>query len=99
MNFLVELKLILPNVLCKGTSHCPYLKSLSNKVGSMLCCRGSTNKYSRLDAKLEKKMVEFKRGSLGRSNFKSIDSIIMRFPQFREELKKIRDVFEQYGKF
>lgn len=44
-------------------------------------------------------MVEVKRGYLGRSNFKSIDSIIMRFPQFREELKKIRDVFEQYGKF
>ncbi|KAH0994189.1 hypothetical protein GBA52_005672 [Prunus armeniaca] len=63
----------------------------------MLCCRDSTNKYSRLDAKLEKKMVEVKRGSLGRSNFKSIDSIIMRFPQFREELKKIRDVFEQYA--
>lgn len=72
---------------------------MSNKVGGMLCCCSSPNKYSRLDAKLEKKMVEVKRGYLGRSNFKSIDSIIMRFPQFREELKKIRDVFEQYGKF
>lgn len=72
------------------------MKSVSDKVGGMLCCRGSPNKYSRLDAKLEKKIVEVKRGSSGQSNFKSIDSIILRFPQFREELKNIRNVFDQY---
>ena len=75
------------------------MKTLSDKVGGMLCCRGSVNKYSRLDAKLEKRMAEFKRGSSGQSNFRSIDSIILRFPQFREELKNIRNVFDLYGKF
>ncbi|XP_050374639.1 probable calcium-binding protein CML22 [Argentina anserina] len=62
----------------------------------MLCCRGTANKYSSLDAKLEKRMVEFKRSSSGQSNFRSIDSIILRFPQFREELKNIRNVFDLY---
>ncbi|EXC16942.1 putative calcium-binding protein CML22 [Morus notabilis] len=80
-----------------GTSHlCPSLKSLSNKVGGMFCHCGSPNKYKRLDTKLEKKLVEVKRGSQGVGNFKSINSIIMKFPQFREELKRIRSVFEQY---
>ncbi|KAM7256354.1 hypothetical protein ACFE04_012095 [Oxalis oulophora] len=66
-------------------------------MGSMLChCGGSQNKYKRLDAKLEKKMIEFKRSSSGNTNFKSIDSIIMRFPQFKESLKNIRVVFERY---
>ncbi|XP_004299109.1 PREDICTED: probable calcium-binding protein CML22 [Fragaria vesca subsp. vesca] len=80
-----------------GTSHlCCSVKTLSDKVGGMLCCRGSANKYSRLDAKLEKRMAEFKRVSSGQSNFRSIDSIILRFPQFREELKNIRNVFDLY---
>lgn len=64
----------------------------------MFCHCGSPNKYKRLDTKLEKKLVEVKRGSQGVGNFKSINSIIMKFPQFREELKRIRSVFEQYGK-
>ncbi|KAF3975707.1 hypothetical protein CMV_001059 [Castanea mollissima] len=80
-----------------GTSQpCPSLKSLSKKVGSMLCRGSSTSKYKRLDAKLEKKMVEAKRGSSGYQNFKSINSIILKFPQFREGLKNIGSVFEQY---
>ncbi|KAL5542587.1 hypothetical protein UlMin_010297 [Ulmus minor] len=81
----------------QGTSHnCPSLKSFSNKVGGMLCGCGPPNKYKRLDAKLEKKLVEAERSLLGQSNFKSINSIIMKFPQFKEELKKIRSAFEQY---
>ncbi|KAK9288456.1 hypothetical protein L1049_016913 [Liquidambar formosana] len=80
-----------------GTSHpCPALKFLSDKVGSMLCRCNSPNKYKRLDAKLERKMIEVKRGVSGHNNFRSINSIIMRFPQFKEELKNIRVVFEQY---
>ncbi|PON63730.1 Parvalbumin [Parasponia andersonii] len=75
---------------------CPSLKSLSNKVGGMFCHCGSPNKYKRLDTKLERKLVEVKRGSQGVGNFKSINSIIMKFPQYKEELKKIRTVFEQY---
>ncbi|GAV67678.1 EF_hand_5 domain-containing protein/EF_hand_6 domain-containing protein [Cephalotus follicularis] len=75
---------------------CPSLKPLSNKVVGMLCCRGSQSKYKKLDAKLERKMIEFKRSSSGQSSFKSIDSIIMRFPQFKEGLNSIRVAFEQY---
>uniref|UniRef100_A0A2N9G5V1 EF-hand domain-containing protein n=1 Tax=Fagus sylvatica TaxID=28930 RepID=A0A2N9G5V1_FAGSY len=41
-------------------------------------------------------MVEAKRGSPGYHNFKSINSIIMKFPQFRDGLKNIGVVFEQY---
>ena len=65
----------------------------------MLCHCGSPNKYKRLDTKLERKLVEVKKGSQGVGNFKSMNSIIMKFPQFKEELKRIRSVFEQYGKF
>ncbi|KDP39372.1 hypothetical protein JCGZ_01129 [Jatropha curcas] len=62
----------------------------------MFCHCGSQNKYKRLDAKLEKKMIEVKRSSTGHTNFKSIDSIILRFPQFKDGLKNIRGVFELY---
>ncbi|GMN62476.1 hypothetical protein TIFTF001_031562 [Ficus carica] len=62
----------------------------------MLCHCGSPNKYKRLDTKLERKLVEVKKGSQGVGNFKSMNSIIMKFPQFKEELKRIRSVFEQY---
>ncbi|CAL5337221.1 unnamed protein product [Camellia sinensis] len=73
----------------------PSLKSLSNKVGGMLCCHNSLNKYKRLDTKLEKKMMEVKRSPSGNKNFRSINGIIMRFPQIKEGLKDIRGVFEQ----
>lgn len=72
------------------------LKSFSSKVGVMLFCCGSSNKYKKLDAKLERKMMEVKRNTSGRNNFRSFDSIIMRFPQFKEGLKNIRGVFAQY---
>ncbi|KAA8548416.1 hypothetical protein F0562_000099 [Nyssa sinensis] len=80
-----------------GTSHpCPVLKSLSNKVGGILCCHSSPNKYKRLDAKLERKMMEVKKSASGNNSFRSINGIIMRFPQFKEGLKNIRGVFERY---
>ncbi|XVF65148.1 hypothetical protein PTKIN_Ptkin09bG0223300 [Pterospermum kingtungense] len=80
-----------------GKCHpCPSLKSLSNVIGGMLCSCGSSNKYKKLDSKLEKKMIEMKRSASGQSNFKSIDSIILRFPQFRDGLRNLRGVFEQY---
>ncbi|KAG6664066.1 hypothetical protein CIPAW_02G066400 [Carya illinoinensis] len=72
------------------------LKSLSIKVRSMLYRCSSPNKYKRLDAKLERKMVEAKKGFSGYHKFKSINSIIMKFPQLRDSLKNIRAVFEQY---
>ncbi|KAJ0034713.1 hypothetical protein Pint_25414 [Pistacia integerrima] len=81
----------------QGTSQCySSLKSLSNKFRGMLCHCGSDNKYNRLDEKLEKKMIEVKRNSSGQSNFKSVDSIILRFPQFKAGLKNIKGVFEHH---
>ncbi|KAL2463305.1 putative calcium-binding protein CML22 [Forsythia ovata] len=41
-------------------------------------------------------MMELKRNSSGNNNFRSIDSIILKFPQFKEGLKEIRGVFEKY---
>lgn len=75
---------------------CPALKSLSRKVGGMLCCRNSANKYKRLDAKLERKMMEVKRSASRDSNFRSVNGIILRFPQIKEGLKDIRGVFEKF---
>ncbi|XP_038702220.1 probable calcium-binding protein CML22 isoform X2 [Tripterygium wilfordii] len=64
-------------------------------MGGMFCHCGSANKYRRLDAKLERKIIELKTSSSGHNKFKSINGIILRFPQFREGLKNIKDVFEQ----
>ncbi|XWS22370.1 hypothetical protein CRYUN_Cryun29cG0028000 [Craigia yunnanensis] len=80
-----------------GKCHpCPSLKSLSSRIGDMLCHCGSPNKYKKLDSKLERKMIEMKRSASGQSNFKSFDSIIMKFPQFRDGLRNLRGIFEQY---
>ncbi|XP_059307095.1 probable calcium-binding protein CML22 isoform X2 [Lycium ferocissimum] len=80
-----------------GSPHpCPALKSLSNKVGSLLCFWNAPKKYRRLDAKLETKMIELKKSSSGQSNFRSINSIILKFPQLKEGLKEIKGVFEQF---
>ena len=78
---------------------CLSLKSLSNKVGGMLGCHNLPNKYKRLDAKLERKMMEVKKSTSGTNSFKSINGIILRFPQIKEGLKDIRGVFQQYGEF
>ncbi|CAN1144472.1 Probable calcium-binding protein CML22 [Linum perenne] len=91
----------------QGTSQpgqrCPSIKYLSSKIGRMFCHLGSANKYNRLDAKLEKKIIEIKRASSSAAaaaprlkTFKSINTIIMRFPQFKEQLKDIKGVFEQF---
>ncbi|KAL5702663.1 hypothetical protein ACHQM5_027850 [Ranunculus cassubicifolius] len=81
-----------------GTSRmCPALKAFSEKVGDVLHCN-QTNKYRKLDPKLEKKLVESikKRASLGKNNFRSINTIILRFPQFKESLRNIKNVFDKY---
>ncbi|KAK9058468.1 hypothetical protein SSX86_023310 [Deinandra increscens subsp. villosa] len=75
----------------------PSLKALSNRFGGILRCCSSTNKYERLDSELERKMMEAKQRSTQRMNkIKSINSIILRFPQFREGLEEIRGVFRQF---
>ncbi|GMP77886.1 hypothetical protein CsSME_00034011 [Camellia sinensis var. sinensis] len=75
---------------------CLALKSLPNKLGGMFCFDSPPNKYKKLDAKLEKKMMEVKRSALRINNFRSINGIIMKFPQIKEVLKDIRGVFEHY---
>lgn len=50
-----------------------------------------------LDSKLEKKMMEIKQNSThGNRNIRSINSIILRFPRFREGLQEFKEVFRQY---
>lgn len=45
-------------------------------------------------------MIEVKNNSIqGNNSFRSINSIILRFPRFKEGLKEIQTVFELYGKF
>ncbi|KAK1413695.1 hypothetical protein QVD17_35472 [Tagetes erecta] len=79
-----------------ASAPCPSLKSLSNRFGRMLRCCNSTNKYERLDNELETKMMEAKQSSQRYNKIKSINSIILRFPQFREGLEEIRGVFRHF---
>ncbi|PHT61314.1 putative calcium-binding protein CML22 [Capsicum annuum] len=41
-------------------------------------------------------MMELKRSSSGQSKFRSINSIILKFPRFKEGLKEIKGVSEQF---
>ncbi|KAI3440816.1 uncharacterized protein J3R85_003047, partial [Psidium guajava] len=76
---------------------CPSLKSLSNKVGNVLCHRTTQIRYKRLDTKLEEKVLEVKNKLSSRRNkFQTINSIIMKFPLFKEGLKNIKAVFQQF---
>ncbi|GJR57274.1 probable calcium-binding protein CML22 isoform X1 [Tanacetum coccineum] len=76
---------------------CPSVKSLSYKVGGMLRCCNSTNRYERLDSELERKLMEVKKRYVpGNSSIRSINNIILRFPQFRRGLEEIRGVFRQF---
>lgn len=80
-----------------GTNHpCPALKSLSDRVGRLCCFHSLQNKYEKLDSMLERKMIGIKRSASLQYNFRSINSIIMKFPQFREGLKEIRGIFQQF---
>ncbi|KAL3828378.1 hypothetical protein ACJIZ3_017180 [Penstemon smallii] len=72
------------------------MKSLYENIHDMLCCHSLPNNYNKLDIKLQRKMKEIKRNASGQISFKSIDSIIMKFPQFKEGLKEIRGVFQHY---
>nr|XP_043609586.1 probable calcium-binding protein CML22 isoform X2 [Erigeron canadensis] len=73
---------------------CSSFKSLSNR---MLHCCNSKNRYEKLDNELERKLMEVKqRYKPGNSNIRSINSIILRFPQIRFGLEEIRGVFRQF---
>lgn len=73
------------------------LKSLYDKIQDVLFCHVVPNNHKKLDIKLEKKMMDIRGNTSGQISFKTIDTIIMKFPQFQEGFKEIRDVFEQYG--
>ena len=50
---------------------------------------------------LEKKLVDsiWQRAASGENSFISVNSIIMKFPQFKERLRHVKDIFDQYGEF
>ena len=71
----------------------------ANKMGVILSCIGKSSKSMSLDDKIERKIVEMRRHKFGESKLKSVDGIVMMFPMFKEKLKTLRGMFEQYGKF
>jgi len=68
-------------------------------MGVIMSCIGKSSKNMSLDDKVERKIVEMRRYKFGQSKLKSVDSIVMMFPMFKERLKTLRGMFEQYGKF
>ncbi|XP_047318707.1 probable calcium-binding protein CML22 [Impatiens glandulifera] len=82
---------------------CPlFRKSWSDKLRDIFFCfhvSSSQRKCRRLDAKLEKKMIEAhqrKLASNGNNSFKSMNSLILKFPQIRQGLKQVRHLFIEY---
>lgn len=58
------------------------------------------NEYSELaETKLDQMIVEamIRRASEG-SNMRSFDSIVLKFPKIDESLRKVKTIFEQFGK-
>ncbi|BAT84557.1 hypothetical protein LR48_Vigan03g152300 [Vigna angularis] len=65
-------------------------------MGVIMSCIGKSSKNTCLDDKIERKIVEMRRYKFGQSKLKSVDSIVMMFPMFKERLKTLRGMFEQY---
>ncbi|KAK7373488.1 hypothetical protein VNO80_06898 [Phaseolus coccineus] len=65
-------------------------------MGVIMSCIGKSSKNMSLDDKIERKIVEMRRYKFGQSKLKSVDSIVMMFPMFKERLKTLRGMFEQY---
>lgn len=68
-------------------------------MGAVICCISEQGEKKSLERKLEKKIAEIRRNKFGQTKLKSIDSIVMLFPMFKEKLKTLKGMFEQYGKF
>jgi len=68
-------------------------------MGAVICCISEQGEKKNLERKLEKKIAEIRRNKFGQTKLKSIDSIVMLFPMFKDRLKTLRGMFEQYGKF
>lgn len=60
----------------------------------------ATIKYRRVEKDLDNKFAEAlkERVKSRRKTFKSVNSITMGLPRFKEGLRNIKDVFDQYGK-
>jgi calcium-binding protein CML len=67
-------------------------------MGAVICCMSEQSEKKSLEKKLEKKIAEIRRNKFGQTKLKSVDSIIMLFPMFKERLKTLRAMFEEYGK-
>ncbi|KAL9687521.1 hypothetical protein QQ045_031924 [Rhodiola kirilowii] len=83
---------------CTLTHHL-LLKQLARTVPC--CCKRSRKKYKLLDSKLQNKMMEIKAirtGSSSTTTFRSINSMILRFPQFRQGICNITTLFDQFDK-
>ncbi|QCE11172.1 probable calcium-binding protein CML22 [Vigna unguiculata] len=65
-------------------------------MGVIMSCIGKSSKNMCLDDKIERKIVEMRRYKFAQSKLKSVDSIVMMFPMFKERLKTLRGMFEQY---
>ncbi|CAJ1779302.1 unnamed protein product [Sphenostylis stenocarpa] len=65
-------------------------------MGVIMSCIGKSSKNMCLDDKIERKIAEMRRYKFGQSKLKSVDSIVMLFPMFKERLKTLRGMFEQY---
>jgi hypothetical protein len=75
---------------------------LQNFIAEMGCVESklvATIKYRRVEKDLDKKVAEAlkERTKSKKKTFRSVNSITMGLPRFKEGLRNIRDVFDQYG--
>ncbi|RZR92574.1 hypothetical protein BHM03_00020886 [Ensete ventricosum] len=74
------------------------LKSFSDKVGDAFAKLSSSIKHRRDHQNLKKRLLEAmkQRGFSNQNTFRSVNSIIMRFPHFKKGLQNIKNIFEKY---
>ncbi|CAL9122348.1 unnamed protein product [Musa textilis] len=74
------------------------LKSFSDKVGGAFAKLSSSIKHRRDHQNIKRRLLEAmkQRGFSNQKTFRSINSIIMRFPHFKEGLQNIKNIFEKY---
>ncbi|CAL9764507.1 unnamed protein product [Musa acuminata subsp. burmannicoides] len=74
------------------------LKSFSDKVGDAFAKLSSSIKHRKDHQNLKRRLLEAmkQRGYSNQNTFRSINSIIMWFPHFKEGLQNIKNIFEKY---
>ncbi|XP_052155501.1 probable calcium-binding protein CML22 [Oryza glaberrima] len=78
-----------------------FISQLQNFIAEMGCVESklvATIKYRRVEKDLDKKVAEAlkERTKSKKKTFRSVNSITMGLPRFKEGLRNIRDVFDQY---